>query len=72
MQRQRNPSGGSSPPPRRLTHVVAPGETLWSIAERYAPGGSEGTDPRRYIYDIQQLNPAAAHTLVPGETIVLP
>jgi Tfp pilus assembly protein FimV len=59
-------------PPRHLTHVVAPGETLWSIAERNAPGGADGTDPRRYIYDLQQLNPAAARGLVPGETLTLP
>lgn len=48
-------SGVSSPTdaggPRAVT--VAPGETLWDIAQRYGP--AEG-DPRAYIYEIQQLN----------------
>ena len=58
---------GSAAP--RRTHVVAPGETLWSVAQRYGPSGS---DPRRYIYELEQLNTAAPDPLVPGEQLTLP
>jgi len=58
---------GSAGP--RRTHVVAPGETLWSIAEHY---GASGSDPRRYIYELEQLNTAASGPLVPGEQLTLP
>lgn len=37
--------------PRAVT--VAPGETLWDLAERYGPAGG---DPRAYIYEIKALN----------------
>jgi LysM repeat protein len=60
--------GPGSAAPRRI-HVVAPGETLWSIAERYGPSGS---DPRQYIYDLEQLNTATSGSLVPGEQLTLP
>lgn len=49
--------------------VVAPGENLWSIAERVAPD----TDPRSTILAIRELNgiPAGA-VLAPGQGIVVP
>jgi hypothetical protein len=52
----------------RLEHVVAPGETLWSLAERY--GGQQ--DPRNYIYDLQRLNNLGAKPIYPGERLLLP
>jgi LysM repeat protein len=61
-------AGGAGSAGPRPTHAVAPGETLWSIAERY--GG--GRDPRRYLYDLEQLNPVGSGTIYPGETITLP
>ena len=33
--------------------VVAPGETLWDIAEAHAPGSM---DPRVYVDEVQSLN----------------
>ena len=54
---------------QRPTHVVAPGETLWSIAERYGPSGS---DPRRYIYEVEELNRVNEGSLRPGDRITLP
>lgn len=38
--------------PATATIVVAPGESLWSIAERVAPG----SDPRSTILMIEELN----------------
>jgi len=47
---------------------VAPGETLWSLAERF--GGQQ--DPRNYVDDVVSLNNLRAATLYPGEKITLP
>lgn len=58
-------AGAASPP---VTHVVAPGETLWSLAEHYAPS----KDPRSYIYDLQQRNQLGTATIYPGESLILP
>lgn len=51
-----------------VIHVVAPGETLWGLAERYAPQ----EDPRIYIYDLQKANNLGNGPLYPGETLELP
>lgn len=50
------------------TVVVQPGDTLWSIAARYAPG----PDPFGTIEQIRQLNGLDGYTLQAGETLVLP
>ncbi|HEU5003473.1 MAG TPA: LysM peptidoglycan-binding domain-containing protein [Actinomycetota bacterium] len=57
---------GSVPPP--VVHVVAPGETLWSLAEHYAPQ----EDPRQYIYDLQQANNLGDGEIYTGEKLTLP
>jgi hypothetical protein len=46
--------------------VVRPGDTLWSIVERYQPG----TDPRPLVDRLSAARQGAP--LVPGETIHLP
>jgi hypothetical protein len=51
-----------------LSHVVAPGETLWALATRYR----DGRDPRDVIYDIQQLNHLKSVVIQPGERILVP
>jgi len=61
------PAGGTGGPAGR-TYVVAPGDTLWAIAERAAPGD----DPRAVVLAIAQLNGLDGTTLVPGQTLVLP
>lgn len=33
--------------------VLGPGQTLWELAERYAP---QGVDPRAYVDALEQLN----------------
>jgi LysM domain len=60
--RAANPSG-SHP-----VAVVQPGDTLWSIAERYAPG----RDRFETIAEIQRLNGLAGYTVHPGQHLVLP
>ena len=58
------PSEGGAPPER---YVVKPGDTLWAIAaSRY------GGDTREAVWQLREHNGAAATTLEPGETLVLP
>lgn len=47
--------------------VVAPGETLWSIAERVAPQG----DPRTVISQLRKLNNLPTTDVHPGQTLLL-
>jgi nucleoid-associated protein YgaU len=56
---------GPAPP---ASHVVRPGETLWSIARALEPG----RDPREVVFRIQQANRVDPARLVPGQTLVLP
>jgi LysM repeat protein len=48
--------------------VVQPGDTLWSIAARYAPG----PDPFGTIERIRQLNGLDGYTVHAGQKLVLP
>ena len=59
-----SPLTTSGPPPHIVTHVVAPGDTLWKIAGELDPK----SDPR----EIVDLLTEARHTtaLTPGETII--
>jgi LysM domain len=47
--------------------VVAPGETLWSIAERVAPG----RDPRDVVARIRELNGLPSADVAAGRTLLL-
>ncbi|MEW6243965.1 MAG: LysM peptidoglycan-binding domain-containing protein [Bacillota bacterium] len=51
------------------TVVVARGDTLWSIAERHAP---KGTDLRQYVFAMRKLNNLSDAMILPGQTITLP
>ena len=53
-------------PPRSV--VVRSGDTLWSIAARYAPGG----DPFATIDQIRRLNGLSGYTVPVGVRLVLP
>ncbi|HET7481218.1 MAG TPA: LysM peptidoglycan-binding domain-containing protein [Actinomycetota bacterium] len=48
--------------------VVQPGQTLWSIATRYAPAG---VDPRAYVDRLEALNHVDAG-VAPGTRLRLP
>ena len=61
-------AGGAGSAGPRAMHVVLPGETLWSLADRYA--GRE--DPRNYIYDLEKLNSLGPGPIYPGEHLTLP
>ncbi len=50
------------------TYVVQPGDTLWRIAARVAPGA----DPRPVIDELARANGVQAGALVPGQVIRLP
>ena len=52
--------------PRTIT--VQPGETLWAVAERIAPG----VDPRLVVSQIQQLNHLHSAQLLAGMQLVVP
>jgi LysM repeat protein len=51
----------------KQVYVVAPGDTLWSIAASNYAG-----DPREGIWKLQQRNHLAGTTISPGQTLVLP
>lgn len=48
---------------------VQNGDTLWNIAEEYAP---VGMDIREYIYNICKINNITANQLSSGMTVMLP
>ncbi|WP_165912889.1 LysM peptidoglycan-binding domain-containing protein [Tamaricihabitans halophyticus] len=61
---------GMSPPvPERTTVVsVAPGETLWQVADRYAAD----SDPNEVVARIQQLNEMSGTKVHAGDVLTVP
>ena len=61
---------GSTSEQRSATTVVtvAPGETLWGVAQRLAPG----EDPRPVVEQIRRLNDLESGGLRVGQQLVLP
>jgi LysM repeat protein len=57
-------SSGAHPP---RTHVVQPGETLWSIAS-----DAYGGDAQSHVEAIAQASHLESALIVPGEHLVLP
>jgi Tfp pilus assembly protein FimV len=49
------------------TMTVRPGDTLWSIASRVAPG----VDPRAEVATLQRANHLAGAVLTPGQVLVI-
>lgn len=49
-------------------HVVAPGESLWGLAGKYAPE----EDPRSFVFDVKQLNGLDSSTVSPGQKLIIP
>jgi hypothetical protein len=50
------------------SYVVRPGDTLWGIATRFAPG----RDPRPVVEALAAANGVRDGALVPGQAILLP
>lgn len=59
---------GGTPQPELIRVTVAPGETLWAIAQRVAPD----QDPREVIADIMDLNAMSASGVRAGQVLLLP
>lgn len=47
---------------------VAPGESLWDVATRYAPG----SDPRAIVQRIEELNGVSADAVTAGSALTVP
>lgn len=61
----------SQSPENFVTYTIHSGDTLWSIAEDYAPAEM---DPREYIYILEANNPGALDpqsNLMPGDKILI-
>ena len=54
--------------PQVSTMTVAPGETLWQIASRLAPG----QDPRPVVDQLRRLNDLSSAELRAGQQLLLP
>lgn len=50
------------------TVTVQPGESLWGIAERIAPG----SDPREVITQIERLNALEGSAVAAGQSLAIP
>jgi hypothetical protein len=61
-----SPLTTSSARPHVVTHIVAPGDTLWKIAGELDPKA----DPRQIVDELVDARHTTA--LVPGETIIWP
>jgi hypothetical protein len=52
----------------RTSYVVREGDTLWTIAQKLAPG----SDPRPIVDLLSTANDVDPGRIVPGQTLVLP
>ncbi len=48
--------------------VIHTGDTLWAIAEEYAPH----LDPRIFIHEVKQINHIDTASIYPGQIIFVP
>jgi Tfp pilus assembly protein FimV len=58
----------SSAPAPSVSTTVVPGETLWSVAKRIAPG----QDPRPVVEEIRRINSLPDAGLRAGQQLLLP
>lgn len=61
-------STAAAAPPRLEEVVVQPGDTLWAVAQRIAPG----QDPRPVVDQIRRLNQLPSAQLQAGQQLLLP
>jgi hypothetical protein len=59
---------GPAMPDRTIVVEVAPGETLWELAERVAPGHPTG----QVVDRIRELNGIRGVTVHPGQPLIVP
>ena len=52
-----------------VEHVVASGETLWSIASSFV---SPGEDIRRVVHDIAEMSDVSGGAIFPGQVLLIP
>jgi len=56
-------------PAATTTVVVAPGDTVWSVAARHAP---RGVDVQTFVAEVVRANAVDPAALVPGSTLEVP
>lgn len=61
-------TGTSARSVSRTTYVVRPGDSLWTIASRLAPG----EDPRALVDAIAAANDVDPGALAPGQALIVP
>lgn len=61
-------SPGGTPEPTLTRVTVAPGETLWALADRVAPD----RDPRAVIAEIMEVNAMTSAGVQAGQVLLLP
>lgn len=61
-------AGRSTVPERTTVVQVAPGETLWELAERVAPE----SPPQQVVERIRELNGLRGSTVHPGQPLIVP
>lgn len=59
----------AAPATEMVTVTVAQGESLWSLAEQFAP---ENQDPREWIYEVTTINNLETSSLIPGMRLTVP
>src|SRR5690348_7876311 len=65
---QASPRSAATGTPTTASTVVRPGESLWAVAERVAPGH----DPRAVIDQIADLNNLSSSGVQAGQLLVVP
>ena len=68
LGRHQGPAAGSPARRSEQVYVVRSGDSLWSIAERLAPGA----DPRPLVDAIVERNGVDPGSILPGQSLVIP
>ena len=53
-----------------INHTVQTGETVWGIAEQYAPAQAKTFN--EFVFEIQDKNRLAGKYIRPGDVLVIP